>query len=689
MTPMAYPETRRQDLVETRFDRPVADPYRWLEGDIRQDREVAAWVESQRDLTASYLEGLPGREVFRKRLSALLGHEEFGAPREHGGRYFATKNPGTLNQPAIFVRDGVDGADRILIDPNAWSPDGTVALAEWDVSADGTHLAYGVQDGGIDWRTVRVMEVETGRLLDDELRWVRFGVLSWAKDGSGFFYSRFPEPARGADLHAAVADHAVYFHALGTPQSADRLVHATPDRPHLLHMAGVSDDGRYLFVSSTPGSQENALSVVDLQDDAWTVRRVAETPGAQWYGVGNEGSRLFVMTSEGAPRRKIVTIDLAAASPTPVDLVPEDDAILNGAWHLGGRLFTTYLVDAHTEIRRHAPDGSVEGIVDLPGIGTAGMIGRADSREAFLIFTSFNAPTTIYRYDVAADSRTVWARPTSSIDLDRIMVEQRFYPAKDGTRVPIFIVRRDDVTGPSPTLLYGYGGFGISMPPYYSPERLAWIEQGGVFAVASIRGGGEYGKAWHDAGRLLNKQTSFDDSIAAAEYLLAEDVAAKGGIAIQGESNGGMLVGAVVNQRPDLFTAALAGVGVLDLLRFDRFTGGQFWVGDFGDPADEASFRNLATLSPYHNVAAGRDYPALLVSTGDSDDRVVPGHSFKYVAAVQAAELGARPRLLRVETRAGHGAGKPRDKVIAETADLWAFAARWTGLEVGDPARPA
>lgn len=684
MTPVDYPQTRRLDLVETRFGQPVADPYRWLEADIRQDGDVAAWAEAQSEVTRTHLDRLPGRDLFRSRLTALIDREEFGAPCRRGTRYFSTKNPGSWNQPALFVREGVDGPDRVLIDPNGWSADNTVALAEWDVSDDGSRVAYAVQDGGTDWRTVRVIEVDTGKVLQDELRWVRFGILSWAKDGSGFFYSRFPEPAKGADLHGAVADHAIYFHALGTPQSADRLVHATPDRPQLLHVGGVSEDGRYLFVFSTPGASENALGVIDLTSPDWAVRTLVETPKSEWLVVANRGSELVVLTTEGAPRRKLVTVDLDKAGFEPVDLVPEDGDVLNGAWLLGGRLLTAYLVDARTEIRRHAPDGSLEGIVELPGIGAAGgFCGRQDDDEAFFVFTSFNAPTTIYRYDVGADARTVWARPASAADLDSIVVEQRFYASKDGTRVPMFIVRRRDVTGPAPTLLYGYGGFGISMPPYYSPERLAWVEQGGVFAVASIRGGGEYGRAWHDAGKRQNKQTSFDDFIAAAEYLLGEGIAAKDGLAIQGESNGGLLVGAVVNQRPDLFAAALAGVGVHDLLRFDKFTGGHFWIGDFGDPADEASFRNLAGLSPYHNVASGRDYPAILVSTAESDDRVVPGHSFKYVAALQAADLGDRPRLLRVETRAGHGAGKPRDKIIAETADLWSFAARWTGLRAG------
>jgi len=687
MTEIIHPETRRADVVEDLFGQKIADPFRWLENDARGDSEVAAWIEAQNAVTARCLASLPGRDVFRKRLTALFDHAQFTAPRERGGRYFYTRNPGLENQAALVVREGADGVDCVLIDPNTWSADGTVALAEWDASDDGAHVAYAVQEAGTDWRTIRVVDAATGEVLEDEVRWVRFTAITWAADGSGFFYARYPEPAEGAAFQAGLANHAVYFHAIGTPQSQDRLLHATPARPELLHFPEVTAGGRYAVVYSTPGSQTNSLTVVDLDSDGWDARTLVADFDAEWTVIGDAGSTLYLMTSQGAERRKIVTMDLATQHPVPVERVAEDEAVLGDARLVGGRLMATYLVDVKSEIRRYMPDGTPDGRVELPGIGSAGGFqGHPEGNEAFFVFTSFNAPTTIHRYDVAANTHTVWAAPKVDVDLGRIVVEQHFYASKDGTRVPVFIVRRDDVADAAPTLLHGYGGFGISMIPAYSPVLLAWLEQGGVVAIANIRGGGEYGKAWHNAGRLENKQNSFDDFIAAAEYLRDQGIAPEDGLAVHGESGGGLLVGVVVNQRPELFAAALPGVGVMDMLRFDRFTGGRLWMGDYGDPANPAQFHNLLAYSPCHNVASGRRYPAILATTADTDDRVVPAHTFKYIAAIQAADAGPRPHLVRVETRAGHGAGKPMDKVIEEMADKWAFAAHWTGMNV-EPAR--
>jgi prolyl oligopeptidase len=683
MTMFVYPQTQRVDVVEEHFGHTIVDPYRWLEHDVRSDTDVAAWVDAQNQISRAHLDALPGREVFKARLQAAFDHERVSAPRKHGGRYFYTRNAGLEIQASLHVRDSVDGASRVLIDPRSWSTDGATALAEWSPSQDGSRLAYGVQDGGTDWRTIKVLDVDSGELLDDEVKWARFTEISWAKDGSGFFYSRYPEPEHEAGLHAGVANHSIYFHALGTLQAEDRLLHATPDHPHLLHLVDVSEDGRYAMIYSMPGTGGNALAVVDLADDAWTPRKLVEAVDVEWAVIGNLGTRLFLMTSAETPRKKIVVLDLADADPAPSPLVEEQTNVLTGAWMLGGRLLATYLVDAKTEIRRFTLDGHPDGVVTLPGIGSAGGLrGHPADPEAFFIFTSFNAPTTVYRYDVAKDTQRVWAAPDISIDLDRMMVEQRFYPSTDGTRVPMFLVRQKDVTGAAPTLLYAYGGFGISMSPFYSPAMVAWVEQGGVLAIANIRGGGEYGKAWHDGGRLANKQNSFDDFIAAAEYLQAAGITPVDGLAIQGESNGGLLIGAAVNQRPELFAAALPGVGVMDMLRFDRFTGGRLWMTDFGDPAVEADFRNLLAYSPYHNIDAGKAYPAILATTADTDNRVVPGHTFKYIAALQAAGPGTKPHLVRIETRAGHGGGKPMDKVIDELADMWAFAAYWAGLDV-------
>ncbi|PZR94602.1 MAG: S9 family peptidase [Stutzerimonas stutzeri] len=682
--PLPYPPTRRIDVTERHFGHEIADPYRWLENDPHRDGEVAGWAQEQNALARRYLDALPAQAAFRWQITALFDYEQAGVPLKRGSRYFYTMRQGLKQQATLNVRDGVDGPDRLLLDPSDWSQDGADAIAEWDASHDGAHVAYGVQRGGIDWREIKVLDVATGETLADAIKWVRFGNIAWAKDGSGFFYSRYPEPQPGTEAQANVANHAIYFHRLGTAQAQDRLVHATPDRPDLLHLAGVSDDGRYLVIHSTPGASMTMVSVADLTSADWTVRPVAGADfAAEWAAVGNDGTTLFVVTSEGAPRRRIVTFDLAEAALQPREIVGEDEVALQHGWLVGGRLILSYLVDASTELRRHHLNGTPDGIIELPGIGSAGIRGTLADDEAFLAYTSFNAPLTIYRYEVSTGKRTVWAEPTIGFDLAEIAVEQHVYASKDGTRVPIFVIRRKGVQAPAPTLLYGYGGFSISLTPYYAPTQLAWVAQGGTLAIANIRGGGEYGRAWHDAGRLLNKQNSYDDFIAAAEFLRGEGIARADGIAIQGESNGGLLVGAVTNQRPDLFAAALPGVGVMDLLRFHHFTGGTFWKYDFGDPQEKAAFENLLRLSPYHNIAAGKPYPAILVTTADADDRVVPGHSFKYAAAIQAAEIGSKPCLLRVETRAGHGAGKPLDKVIAEAADMWAFAARWTGLETG------
>lgn len=681
MHSIVYPETRRTDAFDTLHGQRIEDPYRWLEADARSDGEVAAWIAAQNAVTDACLAELPGRAIFRARLEALQNHEKFTIPRERGGRYFYTRNPGLENQAALLVREGVDGLVRVLIDPNTWSEHGTWALAEWAPSKDGALLAYAVQEDGADWRTIRVIEVASGKVLDDALSWARFTTIAWAADGSGFFYTRYPEAVASGD---ALANHAVYFHALGTPQASDRLLYATPERPELLHFVEVTDSGRYAVITSTPGTQTNNLVVIDLHDAHWPARTVIGNFDAEWSPVGDAGSTLYLLTSDGAERRRIATLALADAGAAPRELIPEDSAVLGDARLVGGRLIGTYLVDVKTQLRRFTLDGRPDGVVPLPGIGSAGGFqGHPDANEAFFVFTSFNAPTTIYRYDVATNTASTWAAPTVDADLDNIVVEQRFYTSRDGARVPMFLIRRRDVTGPAPTLLHGYGGFGISMISYYEPSLLAWIEQGGVVAIANIRGGGEYGKAWHEAARLDKKQTSYDDFIAAAEYLHAQGVVTQDGLAVHGESGGGLLVGAVVNQRPELFAAALPGVGVMDMLRFHRFTGGRLWMGEFGDPDDAARFRTLLSYSPYHNVTSGKRYPAILVTTADTDDRVVPAHSFKYVAALQHIDAGPRPHLVRIETQAGHGAGKPTAKAIAEMADKWAFAAHWTGLHVG------
>ncbi len=679
---LAYPDTKRVDLVEDHFGTKVADPYRWLETDVRNDPEVRSWVTAQNAVTDSFLATLPARADFEKRITELYDYERFGIPEKNGGRYFYTRNDGLQNQSVLYVRDELNGEPRMLIDPNKWSADGATALAEWVASEQGDKLAYAIQDGGTDWRTVRVLDVKSAAPLADEVKWVKFSGLAWAKDGSGFYYSRFPEPREGAAFQSLNENHQVYFHRIGTDQSKDRLMFASPKRPDLNNFAEVSDDGRWLIVTSSSGTDDRyEVTLVDLKKPGAKPRVLIPGFENNWSYVGNRGSTFYFVTDKDAPRQKIVALDIAKARPEPKTIVAQDEATLDGADLVGGKLIASYLKDAKSEVRVHSPAGALERTIELPGIGTAsGFDGRFDDPETFFSFTSFNRPTTIYRYDSKSGEVASWAAPKLLFNPDDYSVSQVFYSSKDGTKVPMFIVRKAGTSGPAPTLLYGYGGFDIALTPSFSVTRLAWMEKGGVYAVANLRGGGEYGKQWHDAGRLQNKQNVFDDFIAAGEYLKANGIASPHGLAINGGSNGGLLIGAVVNQRPDLFDAASPAVGVMDMLRFDRFTAGRYWVDDYGYPNKEPDFRTLLAYSPYHNVKPGVHYPPVLVTTADTDDRVVPGHSFKYISALQAADPNGEPHLIRIETRAGHGSGKPTTKIIEEAADVYAFLAHFTGL---------
>ena len=685
MPKLEYPQTRRVDVVEEQFGVKVADPYRWLENDVRGDAEVRAWVEAENKVTDAYLATLPGREHFRARIKQLFDYERFGVPTKKGGRYFYMRNSGLQNQAVLYVRDSLNGEGRVLIDPNGWSKDGATALAEWLPSDDGKLLIYSVQDGGTDWRTIKVLDVATGKALPDTVEWAKYTqAASWLKDGSGFFYSRYPEPPADAKYTALNENHKIYFHKLGTPQSADRLVYETPASPKLSHYAGITDDDRWLVISTTAGTDnKNMVTLIDLEDPAWKPKTVIGELKNDWSAIGNAGTTFYFATDAGAPRQRIVAIDVASADLKQREVVGESKATLVSSSVVGERLVLEYLVDAKSEVLRYKLDGTADGKVALPGIGTvSGFAGEIGDPETFFLFTSFDTPAAIYRYDVATGKATPWAQPKVAFNPADYLVEQRFFASKDGTRVPMFVVRKKTTTGPAPTLMWAYGGFNISYTPSFSASRVAWMEQGGVFVLANIRGGGEYGKAWHDGGRLNNKQNTFDDFIAAGEFLIKEGITGKDQLAIQGGSNGGLLIGAVVNQRPDLFAAALPAVGVMDMLRFDRWTAGRYWVDDYGYPSKEADFKVLRAYSPYHNIQSGKAYPAILATTADTDDRVVPGHTFKYTAAIQAADIGPKPHLVRIETRAGHGSGKPTDKIIEEAADLWAFAAKWTGLEV-------
>lgn len=683
-----YPETATVDQVDT-YQTPdgteeVADPYRWLEDSVRTNPDVAAWVAAQNEVTNAYLETLPGRTAIEDRLTELWNYERFGTPEEDGGRYFYSRNDGLQNQSVYYVQDGLDGDPRVLIDPNAWTEDGTQALAGTAPSPDGSMVAYLVADGGSDWRTIHVIDVETGEVMDDRIEWAKFTGVSWAADGSGFYYSRYPAPEGGAEFTSLNMNQAVYFHTAGTPQSDDVMVMSDPDNPELGWGATVSEDGDWLVLTSWTGTDGNGTYVLSLTEpNAQPIEIFGGFDNNHGY-VTNVGSRFLFQTDLDAPNGRVVAVDVLNPE-TRTDVIAEGETPIQSANAVGNHLIVERLEDAKAAVSVYDLDGNLVRNVDLPGIGSVGGFGgHLDSPETFYTFSSFNRPATIYRYDVETGESAVFREPDLNFDPEDYVVEQVFFESSGDAQVPMFIVRHRSVeaTGAQPTLLYGYGGFGIAQLPTFDVRRLQWMEMGGVFALVNLRGGSEYGRAWHDAGRLENKQNVFDDFINAAEELINLGWTTPDNLAIEGRSNGGLLIGAVVNQRPDLFAAGLPTVGVMDMLRFNQFTAGRFWVDDYGSPQDPEMFEILRAYSPYHNVAEGEDYPALLILTADTDDRVVPGHSFKYAAALQAAETGPAPTVIRIETRAGHGAGTPVSKLIEETADKWAFIAFHTGLDL-------
>lgn len=676
-----YPASPRGDVVETQFGQQVADPWRWLEADVRTDAKVHEWVSAQSAFTDAYLKALPERPAFEARLKGLFAYARFGLPREEGGRLFYAWNSGLMNQAQLLVRDAASPKGRVLLDPNDWASDGATALDAWEPSPDGNLLAYTVQDGGSDWRTMKFVAADDGTPLPDELKWVKFSGVAWVGN-DGVLYSRFAAPKDGEAFQARNYDQQVYYHRLGTPQDQDRLVYATPDKPTWGHGAQVTSDARWLVVTSHEGTDPTtAIGIAPIGKGDWQVRPLVPDMTAQWDLIDGVGDVLWFVTSKEAPLKKIVRVDLSGAEPVFTTIVRQSDANLDGAAIVGDRLVVAYLRDVKADVRLFTLDGKPAGTLALPGVGSlAGLSGKPGRAGGYFGFTGFTMPSTVFRFSEDDGKAKVWEKIALRFAPDDFVSEQVFYPSKDGTKIPMFVIRRKDAKGPVPTILYGYGGFNISLPPAFSSARMAWLESGGAYAIANLRGGGEYGDAWHDGGRRANKQSVFDDCIAAGEWLIANGVAPKGGLAVEGGSNGGLLVGAVVNQRPDLFAAAHPAVGVMDMLRFDRFTAGRYWVDDYGHPDREADWKVLRAYSPYHNIRHGGEYPAILVTTADTDDRVVPGHSFKYAAALQAAQIGDKPHLIRIETRAGHGSGKPVDKLIAESADVYAFLAHWTGL---------
>jgi prolyl oligopeptidase len=675
----------------------VADPYRWLE-DLSSP-ETKAFIEAQNGLSARLLGAIPQREAILRRLTALWDYPRTSLPVREARRLFYRKNSGLEKQAPLYVRDGPDAPPQLLLDPNALSPDGSIALAQWAVSPDGKYLAYGLAQGGADWQTVHVREISSGRELDDRIEWFRFSGISWTKDGKGFFYSRYPEPPKGQELSAPLEHQKLYYHLVGTPQGEDRLVYERPDLPRFFLWGGATEDGRYLVVYLQDGTSPwNRLYYADLGDplsprlDAPIVKIVDEDV-AEFSMLGNAGPVFYVRTDLDAPKRRVVAIDtrLELGRADWKTVVPEREQPLEAAALVGGRLFARYLVDVKSRLERLTIEGRSEGAVSLPGVGTvAGLSGREDGDELFFAFTSFLAPTTVYRYDVKTGSTAPFEPPPPVFDPTRYETTQVFATSKDGARIPIFLTARKGLPrdGSSPAWMSAYGGFGVSVVPSYRQWVPAWLEMGGTFAVPSLRGGGEYGEEWHRAGMKEKKQNVFDDFIAAAEHLVKEKYTAPSRLVIEGGSNGGLLVGAAMTQRPDLFAVALPAVGVMDMLRFHKFTGGAAWTSEYGSPDDPEAFRFIHKYSPLHSLRPGACYPPTLLTTADHDDRVVPSHSYKFTAALQAAQGCDHPVILRVETKGSHGYS-PTDKLIAERADLMAFVAGQLRLPVPAPSTSA
>ncbi|MEZ5978726.1 MAG: prolyl oligopeptidase family serine peptidase [Planctomycetota bacterium] len=672
----APPETRKVDQVETFFGTEVADPYRWLEADVRESAEVAAWAKAENAAARRFLDGIEERDAIRARLEELWDYEKRSAPERHGEFLYAWSNPGLLPQSRLVRARELGGADEVVLDPNTFSDDGTVAFSGGAFTRDGSRLAYGTSASGSDWKSWRVLDLATLTDLDDRIEGIKYGDVSWVPDGSGFFYAAYEVPEEGVYTQVST-DQKVWFHELGTPQSEDLFIHARPDHPNWSFGPVASDDGRWLVLGIWEAGSKNLVHVFDLEHPSPTPIPLVDafTASYEYVGTAGDGALLF-LTNQDAPTGRVLAVDASATPPVWREVVPARDWRLEGADEVGGQLLCTYLADATTRVVRYGLDGAEIGEVELPGLGSAsGFSGDHDASDLFFTYSSFATPPSTYRLDLASGATELVDRADVAIDPDDFVVEQVFYTSKDGTKVPMFVCRAKDVepNGDVPTLLYGYGGFDISLTPGFSVSRLVWMEMGGVFAQANLRGGGEYGEAWHRAGTRTNKQNVFDDFVAAGEWLVSNGWTEPSRLAIEGGSNGGLLVGACLVQRPDLFGACIPHVGVMDMLRFQLFTAGKYWVDDYGSVDVEDEFRALYAYSPYHNLQPGTEYPATLILTADTDDRVVPAHSFKFAARMQECQAGDEPVLLRVESSAGHGAGKPTAKRIDEAADVWAF----------------
>src|SRR6185312_3383169 len=680
--PMTYPPARKSNQVDDYHGTKVADPYRWLE-DL-DSAETKAWVEAENKLTFDYLNEIPQRAKIRERLTKLWNYERYGTPFKEGGRYFFSLNSGLQNQSVFYSVNSLTEEPKLLLDPNTLSADGTVALSGLSPSYDGKLMAYSLSASGSDWQEWKVRDVETGKDLSDDLKWVKFSGASWSADNKGFYYSRYDEPKDDA-LKGTNYFQKVYYHRLGAPQSEDTLIYERPDQKEWLLSGAATVDGSYLIITVNEGTDvKTRLYYKDLAVKDAPVIKLLDDFDAAYNLIDNDGPIFWIQTDLNAPRGKVIAID--TRKPERANwkvIVPEAAETLQGVGFVNNMFVANYLKDAHTQVKIYDKDGKFVREVEFPGLGAAGGFGgRANDKETFYSYTSFTTPTTVYRYDMVTGKSSVFRQPKVDFNPADYETKQVFYKSKDGTRVPMFITYKKGLKldGNNPTYLYGYGGFDVSLTPVFSVGDLVWMEMGGIYAQPNLRGGGEYGEEWHIAGMKAKKQNVFDDFIAAAEYLIANKYTSTPKLAIGGDSNGGLLIGAMLTQRPDLFGAALPGVGVMDMLRFQKFTIGWAWVSDYGSSENAEDFKIQYAYSPLHNVKEGKSYPSTMVTTADHDDRVWPGHSFKFAAMLQAAQAGPAPVLIRIETKAGHGAGKPTTKIIEELADKWGFLVRTLGM---------
>jgi prolyl oligopeptidase len=671
---IAYPLTLRVDTVDVYFDTKVEDPYRWLEDD--NSTETKEWVLAQNKVTQDYLAQIPYRENIKKRLTEVWNFPKMSVPFKKGDHYFQYRNDGLQDQDVLYIQDNLESEARVLLDPNQLSSDGTVALNSIAVSSDSKYLAYGIARSGSDWNEVYIKDIETGVDLKDHLMWIKFSGISWYKDG--FFYSRYDKPAKGSELSGANEYHKVYYHKIGQDQQDDELIYENSKYPKRLYSASVTEDENYLILSAMEASHGNALYFKKLNGKNTPFQEITNDFTYEHSVVDDVDGSLLMYTNDGAPRYRVVKVDVKKPGKEYwKEIIPEQKNVLSGVKLAGGKIIANYMADAHSKVEILNLDGSFDYELELPGLGTAGSFsGKKKEDIAFFSFESFTSPEIAYKYNFKTRKAEVFYEAKTNFNADDYVTEQKFFTSKDGTRIPIFIMHKKGIKldGNNPCLLYGYGGFNVSLTPYFKARRLVWLENGGVYAVVNLRGGGEYGEEWHKAGTKLNKQNVFDDCIAAAEYLVDQKYTQPEKLALKGGSNGGLLVGAVVNQRPDLFRVAIPEVGVMDMLRYHKFTIGWAWAGDYGTSADSKEmFDYLLAYSPIHNIKEGINYPSVMVTTADHDDRVVPAHSFKYIATLQEKYDGRNPVLIRIDSKAGHGGGMPVSKQIEEYADIWSF----------------